>query len=393
MSMKSTGFWIAAVIAAGAIGWFAAMEVNRGPALKDEQDAYERFSNALTLTDTLERIEVMDKLIRRLTPETLPGAIRALKEDMIDVYNNDLRMVMWYWAQQDPRGMLQEVQTWSDVRTQRIVAGEAVAWVLRKEGYDAARALFDDMPTHLRDAAIPYLVLAYLESGSTPNLIQLIESYQSRDERDTVAGIVVGQIRYLNGPKALAEWVESLPLGGGSKNDLKAVAYRAAISEMLRRDDFEFLDGWLGRIDDEPWAGGGRRAYAVNLVKRDPKRAIEWVKGLTPEQDRADILADTLRGFASFDRFGALEWLREQQPDPEYDAGFARLSYEFARRDPVISIEMAAKVQGDAIFENLRKSLTLEWKDLSEQERPKFMGELDRIAAARGDAAAPPKAS
>jgi hypothetical protein len=344
------------------------------------------------LTDTLERIEVMDKLIRRLTPETLPGAIRALKDDLIDVYNNDLRMLMWYWAKQDPRGMLQEVQTWSDVRTQRIVAGEAVAAVLRKEGYDAAHALFEQMPTHLRDAAIPHLVLAYLESGSTPNLITLIESYQAREEREQVTGIVVGQIRVLNGPQALADWVESLPDGSGTKNDLKAVAYRAAQLELLRRNDLEFLEGWLDRIDKQPWSAGGRRGIAVNLVKRDPLKAIEWVRTLTPEQGRDEIFAETLRGFASFDRFGALQWLRQQTPAPQLDAGYARLSYEFARRDPALTIEMATRIQSAEIFENLRKSVTFEWKDLSEQDRSKWMGELEKLAASRGDAL-PPKQS
>jgi hypothetical protein len=381
MSIKTTGIWIASVIAAGAIGWYAAMEVNRGPAFKDEQDAYERFSNAMTLTDSMEREEVVAKLVRRLTPETLPGAIRALQDDVVDVYNNDLRMIMWYWAQQDPRGMLQTLGTWPEVRVQRMAAGEAVAAVLRKEGYDAAHALFEELPTHQRDAAIPSLVLAYLETGSTPNLIELIESYQSRDERDLVAGIVVGQILYLNGPQALADWVESLPAGQGSKNDLKPVAFRAAQTELLRRDKLEFLETWLDKIADEPWAAGARRGVAVNLVKREPLKAIEWVQKLTPEQGHDEILAETLRGFASYDRIGALEWLRQQKDDPQFDAGFARLSYEFARRDPSISIELADRVHSPEMFEHLCKSLALEWKDLGEDIRPKWMGKLDELEA------------
>lgn len=395
MSIKTTGIAIAALAAGGAIGWFAAMEVNRGPAFKDEQDAYERFSNAMTLTDSMERTEIVAKLVRRLTPETLPGAVRALKDDVVDVYNNDLRMIMWYWAQQDPRGMLQEMQTWPEVRVQRMAAGEAVAGVLRKEGYDAARALFDQMPTHLRDAAIPNLVLAYLETGSTPNLIELIESYQSREERDLVAGIVVGQILHLNGPQALADWVESLPAGHGSKNDLKAVAYRAAQTELLRRDQLDFLETWLDEIADEPWAAGGRRAVAVNLVKREPLKAIAWVQALAPEQGRDEILAETLRGFASYDRFGALEWLRQQKDDPQYDAGFARLSYEFASRDPAVSLELADRVQSPEMFDHLRGSLALVWKDLGDDVRPKWMGQLDELAArhaAAHPAAAPPAA-
>ena len=94
MGAKMTGLWVAAVAAAGAIGWFSALQVERGPAFKDEQDTYERFANAMTINDSMDRTETMVKLVRRLTPETLPGAIKAFKDDLQDIYNNDLRMLI-----------------------------------------------------------------------------------------------------------------------------------------------------------------------------------------------------------------------------------------------------------------------------------------------------------
>ena len=379
MNIRTTGFWIVAVFAAGALGWYAAMEVNRGPALASEQDAYERFSNAFTITDAMDRIDVLSRLVRRLTPETLPGAIRAIKDDLADVFNNDLRMLMWYWAQQDPRGMLKEMQSWPEVRAQRMAAGEAVYWILKKEGYDAARAVFDEIPNHQRDPALAYLVLAYLESGETVNLVALIESYQMREERDFAAGIVVGQILAANGPEALTDWVESLPDGPGTSNDLKAVAFRAAQTELMRRDHFEYLDEWIARVEDAEWARGGRRAIGIHLVKRDPMRAIAWAQALSPEQERDLVLSEALRAFASYDRVGALAWMRGQKPEPVLDEGAARLAYEFAHRDPMAALEMIGRIQGAETFEKAEKMLTFQWKGIAKDEHEKLMKALAEI--------------
>ena len=108
MTISKTALWTISVIAAAAIGWLSAMEVSRGPALRDEEDAYERFSNAFTITDSMDRIELVARLVRRLAPQTLPGAVRAIYDDQKDIYNNDFRMLLWYWARQDPRGMLKD---------------------------------------------------------------------------------------------------------------------------------------------------------------------------------------------------------------------------------------------------------------------------------------------
>jgi len=381
MNTKTTGVWLLTVVAAAAAGWFAAIEVSRGPAFKSEQDAYERFSNAFTVTDAMDRAEVVARLVRRLTPETLPGAVRAFKDDQKDIFNNDLRMLMWYWAQQDPRGMLEEMQGWSEVRSQRIAAGEAVYWVLKQEGYDAARALFDQLPNHQRDPALAYLVLAYLESGETVDLLGLIESYQSRDEREFATGIVAAQVLKTNGPELLARWVEALPEGPGTSNDLKAVAFRAAQSELMRRDEFEFLEAWIDRVDAEPWtAGGGRRTIGVHLAKRDPMRAIAWAQALPPEKGRDEVLGETLRAYASHDRVGALAWTREQPPSPMLDAGTARLVYEFMTRDPQVALEMLARIQGAEAFEKAHKMVSFAWRNTSFPRHAELTRQLEAMA-------------
>jgi hypothetical protein len=380
MTTSKTVIWISSVIAAVAIGWFAAMEVNRGPALRNEEDAYERFSNAFTITDSMERSEVVARLVRRLTPETLPGAVRAFYDDQKDIYNNDLRMLLWYWAREDPRGMLAEIQGWPEVRSQRIAAGQAVYWVLEQEGYPAARALFDQLPNHQRDQALAYLVLAYLESGETADLVSLIESYNFKDERDFAAGIVVAQIYRLNGPEALTRWVESLPDGPGTSNDLKSVAFRATQTQLMNHDEFAFLESWLERVDEQRWTrGGGWRTIGVHLAKRDPLRALAWAEALPPERNREEVLGETIRAYASHDRDGALSWMRTQEPSPELDPGAARLSFEFADRDPAVALEMLERINDPDVFEKARKMLTVKWRAAPESVQEVLMKRLEEI--------------
>ena len=77
MSGARGSVWVAVAVLAFGVGWAAAMYVDAGAAIADEEDAYQRYRYALTNDNTLERLETLLKLTRQLTPETLPGAARA----------------------------------------------------------------------------------------------------------------------------------------------------------------------------------------------------------------------------------------------------------------------------------------------------------------------------
>lgn len=393
MGMKMVGVWIATALTGAAIGWYSAMEVERGPAFSGEQDAYERFVNAFTLTDSMERDEVLNRLVHRLTPESLPGAIRAFKESAANVYNDDLRKLTWYWAKQDPRGMLVEMETWTELRARRIAAAEAVYWLLKQEGYDSARALFDALPERQRESALPHLIHAYLESGERTNLIELIDVYNTREERDLAASVVIQHLLRLNRPEDVVQWIESLPEGPGSMNDLKPVAFRAAMNQFMSGEKLDLIDEWLARVEKQQWAKGGRRAAAVNLASRDPMRAIQWVERLTPEQGRDEILSEVVRTFAYNDRAAALEWVRGQQYAPFLDSGMARIAYDYAHVDPSVALEMALRIRDPEVFKNLYKTLTAAWRDLPDEQRKRIVGQLDAHASTLAPSSAAADAS
>lgn len=381
MSGTTKALWLVTVLVAFGLGWFAAMQVVRTPAFADEQDAYERFTHAFTLNDTMDRMDLVGKLVRNLTPASLPGAARALYDGRKEIFNSDLQMVMWYWAREDPRGMLEEIKDWPEMRTQRIAAGEAVYWVTKQEGLAAGRTLFDSLPNHQRDRALPQLVLATIEEGGMETLTEIVDAYDWRDERDVAAGIVVGRLIETGGGETVAEWVESLPDGPGTSNDLKPVAFRAAQSELMRRDHFEFLEGWLERVAEEPWArNGGWRTIGVHLAKRDPMRAIEWAYALRPDQDRHRVIQETVRTFAMTDRVGALQWILERPPSTLLDPAAARLVMEFKDRRPGVALEMLERIQDPVIRSNAYDLAERSWKSRPEASRAKLMDALAEIS-------------
>lgn len=379
------GVWIVSLLLAVGLGWAAAMFVSAGTPLGDEEDAFVRFSNALTLSDSFERTDVMLRLAEQLTPENMPGAVRAIREDIGQRSPIDIRIVMWAWAEQDPRGMLAAVQDWPDLRVQRLAASEAVSHLIEQEGYEAAKDLYDQIPTHQRDAAIPAIVLGFLEHEPVEKAFDLIETYAVGEEADVVAGIVTRHMMLRLGSETVQQWVESLPPGTGSKRDVKRVAYRAAQEAHLDTDQLSALETWLERVDQESWAEGARRGIAVHWVKREPEAAIEWARRLSAEQGRVEIVGEAVRVFASLNATGAYEWLMTQEPEESLDRGTGRVAVYFARRKPAISLQMIDRIVSDRTFQNARRTLTREWRQIkTKPRREKFLTELETIAAARG---------
>ena len=109
-------------------------------------------------------------------------------------------------------------------------------------------------------------------------------------------------------------------------------------------------------------------------------KAIDWARALTPEQGRDEILAEVLRTFAYEDRAGALEWMRTQNPGPALDAGTARLAYEYAHADPQAALEMVLRIQDPEVFANIRRTVTVAWRDLPEEQRDSLMAKLEEHA-------------
>ncbi|MFK7896550.1 MAG: hypothetical protein AB8G23_11980 [Myxococcota bacterium] len=381
--MSRTALWIGSVLGAAALGWAAAMYVQAGAPLGNEEDTYIRFGNALRTPEALERTETLVKLTKQLTPETLPGAIRAYREDLYPLDAVDLRILMAYWAKQAPREMLTEVSSWSDNRVQHLAAAQGIAQVAKHSGYDAARTLYDDMPTHMRSAGLPNLVIGMIDYGELDDLAGFITSFEGPDERELVANIAMHQMIRAHGPNVVQTWIEGLPPGRGSSNDLQRVGFRAAQSAHLDngyRD--EFIE-WAERSKDKRWSTGVWRSIAVHWVRTDPMAGIEWAKSLPEDCGRDDVVAEAIRIWTVRDAEKALEWILPQDPNPELDRGTGRLAVHHAIEKPSVSLAMMERIVAPETYANTRRSVEHRWNVLPNKRKAELLKRTKELSVAR----------
>ena len=381
--MNRTVLWIGGVLAAAAAGWMAAMTVEAGAPLGDEQEAYVRFRNALEKRDVLERTEILVKLIDHLSAETLPGAVRAYREDLYPLDAVDLRILIAYWAKVAPREMLQEVGGWVDTRAQRLAAGQAVIAIADTEGYAAARALYDEMPTHQQDAALPNLVIGHIDHGELKDLAGFITGFPNPDDRETVANIAVHRMIRQYGPEVVQTWVESLPPGRGSSSDLKRVAFRSAQSAHLDNGQRDAFIAWLERVGNVSWTKGAWRSIAVHWVRRDPIAAIEWARSLPEEDGREDVVAEAIRIWSVREAEAAHQGIVAQPPSAELDRGTGRLAVHYALSAPETSFDMMERLISQQTFDNARRSVEHRWNLLPGDRRESLLARSRELARSR----------
>lgn len=378
-----TGILTGAMVAAFAVGWAAAMYVNSGPPLRDAEEAYVRYQNALEMKDTLVRMETLLKLTKKLTPETLPGAVRAYEEDLWPLANSDFRILMAYWAENFPREMVATIQEWNNTRVEQIAATEAVTRIAASEGYPAAREFYDTLPLGLRKGGLVNLVLAYVDYGDLQDIAEFITSFKDHDERDIVGEIAVERMIDNHGPLFVEEWVENLPLGRGNTSDIKVVAFRAAQRAHMDNGFRNEFEAWLKKVGHESWARGGWRSIAAHWVRTDPQAAIAWARALPEEADRMTVVQEAIRGWAARDADAALAWIVAQEPNEELDRGTGRLAVHYSSRNPELALELLERISTAETFENAYKTATSQLKRLPDAKSAPLLARAKEIAIAK----------
>lgn len=385
-SRTKDALWIVALVASAALGWTAAMLVEAGAPIADEEDAYVRFSNALENPDSLERTEILLDLTKKLTPEVLPGAIRAYAKDVRPLADSDIRFLMTYWIKQDPREVMRETRRWDNDRAQRLAASEAVFEIARTEGYDAAYAFWqDDLQKHERDGALVALVWSYMD-GDIDDLAGFITSFSDHHQRDIVGHVAMERMIDLYGPEAVQRWTEGLPPGVGNSSDIKRVALRTGLRAHLDNGHREAFEAWLQKHAHEPWTKGAWRLMGIHMAKKQPIEAIEWARAL-PEDggnyDRQTVTQEIIRIWASRDPEAAVAWILNQEPHPDLDRGTGRLAVHYAVRNRTLSIELMRRIVSPTTFKNTRRTVSRSWARFPEPVREEALAEVKAIAQAR----------
>jgi hypothetical protein len=354
-----------------AIGWAAALTVERGVAPADADEMYARMSAALGRFDnTLERSTTVLKLTRQLTPENLEGGIRAFREQAPSPQLSafDIHVFMAGWARIDGIGLLDQTLSWGADRFYRLGVAAVLHEFARNGDIERAKEVFFRSPEGAREQAVAALFVSWAAFGETEPLEEIVLSFPPGADRDVAMQILTGQLLLAQGSDALETWVESLEAPG--PDFFKAHAYEHAVKALTIHSVNEARD-WVTRQREtkQGWSRRGPEFLVEAWAKMYPAAAVDWALALEFEGDverrvRARALSVGLERWVKANPEGAALWLLVRDSDRLFDVACEALALHYSRRAARQSAVFSNRIVADVRRERVEKTLRRAWSRL-----------------------------
>lgn len=155
-------------------------------------------------------------------------------------------------------------------------------------------------------------------------------------------GAALGQIARFHGLAELEAWTEAL-IAELPEGPLAAKVFRKSVRTMTRRDPPAAVD-WWERNRNEVFAVDAPDAIAEAWILISPDEAIEWLQTKAPRDRRDRSLEVAFGRWLYEDRHAARAWLDASVRTEFMDPAVAVLARQLVRRDPKAAVEECDRV-------------------------------------------------
>ena len=263
-------------------------------------------AEALLIPDTLDRVERITDLMRKLDEGNVDGAMEAYDAAVEGLDRDEVRLFANAWARIDPRAALERFTKWRAPRVGRSAISEVVSSWTRRGGAEEARtfaleSLGMDRPEGqtVRNLVVDATAAGLAAAGQHTELTRLLASFPSDDGRNWVITQALLEF-YRAGTPALRAWVESIPWE--TENDLKHDALRSALISLAGVDGREAAQ-WYETVEAKLPPGSFLEPISEAWGARDPLANLEWLIARPESSGRNAAL-----------RAGAYQYLRQDGP-------------------------------------------------------------------------------
>lgn len=366
--MKTILIASSALVVGVALGWAAALTVERGTVPADPDAMYRRMSIALDMhTDAVERAAAVTRLSKHVNEKNVEGAARAFRErasaPLLSVF--DSQVFFAAWARLEQEEILTEISGWGAPRYSRIALGAVMHELARQREFERARALFNQIPEGSREQVAAWLFVTWAAVDHYEGVDSIVLSFPEGEMREAAFQMLVGQMLLAQGGDALIDWTESLPDEG--PDWFKRAAFEAAVKALALHsvDDARtwVMRHWSG---DEGWSLRGPEFLVESWVRLKPQAAIEWALALVGDEGRRNKIRE--RAFAAGmetwirdNKPEAAYWLGQQTPHPRLDIHLDSLARHFALRTPRQAAVFANRMVGERRRERTYGTLRNTW--------------------------------
>lgn len=176
--------------------------------------------------------------------------------------------------------------------------------------------------------------LRLASNNDVPAAVRTLELTADPAERTRVSINLVQSLASQN-PSLAAATALALPFG-----PTRSSAVELAASSWIERDATAALN-WSLALSDPATANLARRSVARELVRENPRAALDRVQALPADGGRDDLVAIAAGAWARQDPEAAASWLREQPDDSLRQRLTTSIAFEIAQISPNRAIALA----------------------------------------------------
>lgn len=280
-------------------------------------------SEALANPDTLDRIDAVADLMRRLDASNVEGAMAAYDDAVEGLDRDEVRLFANAWARLDPRAALERFTTWRAPRVGQSAISEVVYYWTRHGGAEEARqfaldSLGIERPAGqtMRNLVVDATAAGLAAAGQHDALTKLLEGFPSDDGRNWVITQAMLEF-YRAGTPALRAWVDSIPWE--APNALKHDALRSALISLANFDGQQAAE-WYETVEARLPPGSFLEPISEAWGSREPLANIEWLLDRPASEARRLALRAGAYQYLKRDGTAASAWITAHLDDPSVKA-------------------------------------------------------------------------
>lgn len=246
------------------------------------------------------------------------AALAALESVEDEALRTRLRiaMVEGWVSSEDRIGVSEYAASVEDLRRRNRLAFRLAGETMR-DGPDAViawvEAIPDDAPNDFKSSVFAHAAGMVARADPSRVATWYEKSLNEPYSRGSLRNIASKWAEH-HDPKALIEWLESLPL-----DETRASERPAAVAAAVRAwaaDRPAQAEAWLQSLDPSPTRDRAIAEFANATAESDPAKAVEWVGRIEEETQRRKSLLRSTRAWFKQDRPSAEAWLAHAElPD------------------------------------------------------------------------------
>jgi hypothetical protein len=339
----------------------------------------EAVARALENPDTLDRLDAIVDLMRRLDASNVEGAMEAYDDVVSGLDRDEVRLFANAWARIDPKAALDRFTKWRAPRVGQSAISEVVTYWTRHGGAEEASAyamasLGPDRPENktIRNIVLDATVTGLAGAGEHAALTKLLEPLPADQERAWLVTQAILEF-YRSGPDAVRAWIDSIPWE--AQNDLKREALHPGLVTLAEIDP-KAAFAWYETVEAKLPAGALLEQISQAAGAKDPLANLEWLLLRGESDGRMRGLRAGAYHYLKADGPVAAEWITARLDEPGVKAGMLLplAQYTFSI-DLQKSLPLAEQIEAPGEKIQMLKTILVRWSREDFPAVEKYMAE------------------